>query len=160
MCQPIKFLLISYLLLLTNTSQALDCKSKIQGRFREDGSGGGVYDRTISDDEVLEFVLKLKSAIARDDRREVAKIANCTSSKRGCRWYTHDTNGRSVERYIENEDIFLKNYDEIITDSIKSNLAKVKGANDISAKFQGFSICNGSIWFDPKRGVITFNSSE
>ncbi len=56
---------------------------------------------------------------------------------------------------IKTKEDFIKNYDEIFTDKIKTALENQK-VEDLFVNYQGVMVGNGEIWFDGN-GIITIN---
>ena len=158
-----KFLSVSFLFILSFHQVTFAFESKIQGIKRHGCYGfkveDTIYNRDITDDEIEKFILNLKDAILKNDRKRVIKIANCTKES-PCVWNKSYYGGALI---ITNSKIFFKHYNKIMTNYVKNIFKKVKTIEDICPGLWGFRIrVEGfdTVWFDPLIGVVGFDSSE
>lgn len=106
------------------------------------------------------FVLNLREAVNNDDRELVVKIANCSKEK-PCAWTTRRISSDEVSlRQITSSRDFIKNYDLIITESIKKALNDKKLLETLRGRYLWVATFWDDIWFSPKEGVHAFNCIE
>lgn len=120
--------------------------SSIQGGVFADRKNG-IFDSSISDEEVTIFLDALKKAVQQDNPKEVAKLISYP-----CRWNT-----KKEHKVLKTEKDFLKYYKCIMQKSLKELIEKTQ-TGDLFVNYQGFMIGNGEIWFDPRKGIKTFNT--
>lgn len=115
--------------------------SSIQGKRFSDRTNG-IYDPSITNDEVSAFLDALKEAVREDSAEKMSKLLHYP-----VRW----------KKNIKTKQEFEKNYKAIMTPKLK-NLILSTQLNDLFVNSQGFMIGNGEIWFNPREGIITFNT--
>ena len=107
--------------------------------------------------EVREFIIKLRDAVNMNDKDAVANLANCTEDT-PCLCHTITKFGVVWRGTVKSKNLFLKNYDKIITQNLKASLNDQLVLDSIWQKtFHYFNICSGCIWFRPGEGINTFN---
>lgn len=103
------------------------------------------YHSKATDAETNQFLDKMKQAIQNKDMAAVAK----------CLCYPCRLNENKEHILIKDEAQFLEHAERIVP-KIKNLVLKVR-IDDLFVNSAGFMIGNGEIWFDPLKGIITFN---
>jgi hypothetical protein len=107
----------------------------------------GVYDASVTNQEIDCFLESLKKAVTQDDPAETAKLLSYP-----CRWNT-----KKHHKAIKSEKEFIQNYKFIMTGKVKQAIL-CTCIDDLFVNSQGFMLGNGEVWFDPRIGIISFNS--
>lgn len=108
-----------------------------------------IYDPSITEDEVANFISKLQTVVAAGD---VASLAGMLSSK-GC---TLNAGPFKPPVSINSEEDLRVVYDTIMTEEMKNIILEANSEN-IFNNYQGFMIGDGELWFDPRDGILVFN---
>lgn len=108
----------------------------------------GVYDPSITDNQIEAFLQKAKQAIKTDNIKDVGKIFS----------FPFRCNFCITPQIIKSKREFARRYKEILTPSIKAAILKAE-LDKLFVNYQGVMIANGEIWFDPTRGIIALNDS-
>lgn len=153
-----------------NKIEQKDSDSSIQGRkttkiidgIQKTTQINGVYDRSITDEEVVIFLDKLKQTVK---SKNYEKLSTLINYKRPCLWHpackkkcrnacAHKT-PKSVP--LENKRQFLKHAKSIFSQKFNNVILNTKSEH-LFVNSQGFMIGRGEIWFDPREGIVAFNS--
>lgn len=96
-----------------------------------------VISSSTKEQDISNFLINLKTAINKDDRKAVAKLIKFPLKRCVLR-----------KKIITlNKSEFLENYERIVTESVKREINEITMNDVYDAKIKGFSV-PGGIWFD------------
>jgi len=118
----------------------------IQGKKYDDRTNG-VYDLSISDDEVALFLSKLKDAVKSNELKNLEIFFHYPFTL---------FLGNDKKIIISSKQLFKKHYEQITGGKFKEVINK-SSIDTLFVNSQGFMIGNGEVWFEPRLGIITVN---
>ena len=124
-------LILCITLILTSTNMAHGGKKQIYENYED-----------VPSEDIDKFILHVRSAVAKDDRLTVARLANC-NKKKPCEWIKLDLNDKSQNQVMHTTSTkeFLKYYDLIITEVFKEIIQKESVLKSIwMHKMDGYTI--------------------
>lgn len=116
----------------------------IQGKEYDDRTNG-VYDLSISDDEVALFLSKLKDAVKSNELKSMEMLFHYPFTL-----YL----GNNKKITISSKTLFKKHYEQITGGKFKEVVNK-SSIDTLFVNSRGFMIGNGEVWFEPRLGIIT-----
>lgn len=116
----------------------------IQGKEYDDRTNG-VYDLSISDDEVASFLSKLKDAVKSNELKNIEILFH----------YPFELCLGNNKKIIISSKLLFKKYYEQITGGKFKEVVNKSSIDTLFVNSQGFMIGNGEVWFEPRLGIIT-----
>lgn len=117
----------------------------IQGREYENRING-IFDLSITDQDIQDFLDSAKKAILTNEPNIIANIFS----------FPMRLNSDKEKIIINSKKDFIINYNQIVTETIIELILKAD-INELFVNYQGFMIGDGEIWFNPYDGIITIN---
>lgn len=123
---------------------ASNAEASLQGQ-RHGDRFNGVYDVSITDEEVSCFLDKMKKAVQTEDGTQFSQLIHYPCSV-----------FLPSKLVLKTPEEFKANAPIILTPKMK-NLILTTKSEDIFVNAQGFMMGDGAIWFDPRLGILSFN---
>ncbi len=120
----------------------------IQGKEYDDRTNG-VYDLSISDDEVALFLSKLKNAVKSNDVKNIETFFHYPFTL-----YL----GNNKKIVISSKQLFRKHYKQITGGKFKEIINK-SSIDTLFVNYHGFMLGRGEVWFEPRLGILTVSES-
>lgn len=141
------YLIIATIMLLNIIfCEASEISNKsIQGKSYSNRTNG-IYDKTITDEQIENFLTKLKLNLKADNSNKLADMFQ----------YPFNCNSCKKPKIIKSRTQFKNRYKEIFTKKIREAVSNAS-LDELFVNYQGFMIGNGEIWFDPKKGIKAIN---